>query len=143
MHKKESPAGGNGRAIRELELDYDELHSPPSPADSTAPDYWLHVTAGREEVRLASRPDDLLTHSIWVIKAADGRLIEETFTCSIEAREWRTTTIVMLEPRGRGWKLHDGASDKFKVWRRPAPQYSMPVLRIARNWERTRRKGTP
>jgi hypothetical protein len=88
--------------------------------------YWLHVKASGEELWLDHQPTRLKCLRVEVIDLGRGRTVEQTKSWCREEYDvyhekygYCMVCIYVVQPRGTGWRMHDNASDRFTVWRRP------------------------
>jgi hypothetical protein len=116
--KKKSPRRHAG-ASRKLEQN-------PTTTFASVPEavYWTRVEDDGTEVRF-DRDPNYRSLRVELIDLGQGRMVEQTKTwCREECQVYHETygycmvCIYPVRPRGRGWRLHDNASDKFTVWRR-------------------------
>jgi hypothetical protein len=89
-------------------------------------EFWLHVRADGSELRFAHEPTDVRSLRVETIEIAPGKWVEETRTYTVE-NEGLVHEIIMVKPRGAGWKLHDESSDNWTVWRRSSGRKVVPV----------------
>jgi hypothetical protein len=93
--------------------------------------YRVHVRRDGQESRWAPEPwPSRVSWPPWlhvtVVRDAVGDLVEETCTVNIQMWCGAFAEIIAVRPRGVGWYLHDGTSDKRTLWRRAISPRSPP-----------------
>jgi hypothetical protein len=117
---KGSP-GGQTRASRRARFKLGPQSTTTMPRAPVG-DYWLHVDRDGAETRFEREPD--CPHlTVKLVKARNGRLVEQTWTRTIKVRSEYDKHFITPRPKRRGWKLHQWAEPKTlyssSVWRRP------------------------
>lgn len=101
------------------------VQASPAPAEGPGPAFWLKTSNYDGEETAFEREPDLPHLTVRVIDAADGQLVEETYTRSRKTRnedgdaDFRTPR----PPASGGWKLHQWpdpeTAGSSACWRRP------------------------
>ncbi len=84
--------------------------------------YWLRVKGAGEEFRFGSPPDYRSGPTLTIdLIEEQGEIFEQTYTVNIQNWCGAFGELLLVRPRGDGWRLHNSESDKHTVWRRPRP----------------------